>query len=193
MTKCRFVTSAFEPAGFPKPITLEGTLIPECAILGRSNVGKSSLINFIFESKKLAKTSATPGKTATLNFFCYDEKFFFVDFPGYGFALLPNESKQAFRKMSESYFQKRDACKVILFLFDIRREPKEEDVELFNFLRQKRKVLGVITKADKIAPTKRGSEQKRIEKAFGSPFLLTSTTEKIGKKEVVKSLMDVLV
>lgn len=188
----RFVTSCFDPKTFPKPITLQGTPINECAIVGRSNVGKSSLINFLFESKGIAKTSATPGKTVSLNFFCYGEKFFFVDFPGYGFALVPNESKQAFRILSESYFTRREACKAVLFLFDIRREPKEEDIVLFNYLKQQREVLGIITKADKIAPTKRESEKKRIEKAFGAPFILTSTTEKIGKKEVLKPLMDVL-
>ena len=188
----RFVTSAFQPNQFPKPVSLVGTPLNECAIIGRSNVGKSSLINFIFESKTLAKTSATPGKTATLNFFCYGEQFFFVDFPGYGFAMLPDSSKMAFRKMSEAYFGKRDACKAVLFLFDIRRDPKEEDIQLFNFIRQNRNVIGVITKADKIAPTKRLSEQKRIEKAFGTSFVLTSTTEKIGKKELIKSLMEAL-
>jgi GTP-binding protein len=191
-TTARFVTSCFESHQFPKAMSLVGTPLLECAIVGRSNVGKSSLINFIFESKDLAKTSATPGKTSTLNFFCYNEMFFFVDFPGYGFALLSDAHKMAFRKLSEAYFSKREGCKAVLFLFDIRREPKEEDIQLFNYLSQQRKVIGVITKADKVAPTKRLTEQKRIEKAFGTPFVLTSTTDKIGKKEILKSLMETL-
>lgn len=189
----RFITSAFEPSGFPKPVSLLGTPLPEFAILGRSNVGKSSLINHLFGTKNLAKTSATPGKTATLNFFCYNEQFFFVDFPGYGFALLPDSHKAAFRKMSEEYFGKREECKLILFLFDIRRDPTEEDIQLFRYLAQKRKVIGVITKADKIAPTKRAREKKRIEQAFGATFNVYSTHENIGRNELLKPIMDTLI
>lgn len=188
----RFVISCYDAKFFPKPMTLQGTPLKECAIVGRSNVGKSSLINFLFGAGS-AKTSATPGKTATLNFFCYDEKFFFVDFPGYGFAYLTDAHKQTFAQLSDAYFTKRDACKAVLFLFDIRREPKKEDIDLLCYLMQHRQVIGILTKVDKIAPTKRETEKKRIEKAFGVSFILTSTTEKVGKKEVLKPLMEVLV
>lgn len=94
--------------------------------------------------------------------------------------------------MSEEYFSKREACRAVLFLFDIRRDPKSEDLELFSFLKREKRVIGVITKADKIAPTKRGVEKKRVEKAFDSPFILTSVLEKLGKKELMKQLVDAL-
>ncbi len=123
-----FVTSAVKPQQYP-----DGE-IPEVAFIGRSNVGKSSLINSLLNRKKLAKTSQTPGKTRLINFFLINDCFFFADLPGFGYARVPLDVRRSWKIMLESYFTKRANLYGICWLFDIRREPAELDYQTLEWL-----------------------------------------------------------
>lgn len=185
----RFVKSAMLPKGFPTPCSKEGTILPEIAVVGRSNVGKSSLLNHLFQTKHLVKTSATPGKTQLLNFFCYNETLFFVDFPGYGYAKVPDYLKKRFFHMANDYFTTRQQLSCILYLFDARRTPKEEDIALLQWLQETGKpVIGILTKIDKLPKTKRLSCKKQLETLFNHPFLLYSATKNLGRQELLGAL-----
>ena len=132
---------------------------PEIVFSGRSNVGKSSLINKLCNRKKLARVSATPGKTATINFYRVDTAYF-VDLPGYGFAKVDKQEKLRWAKMMQDYFEQSDELRHVLCLVDIRHEPTEDDKQMNLFLRQMGIPFTVIaTKADKIS---RGARQKQL-------------------------------
>ena len=125
--KATFVKSAVKKNDYPIIRNESGVILPEIAIAGRSNVGKSSLLNHLFLSKNLVKTSSIPGKTQLINFFSIDDTFAFVDLPGYGYAKVPQAIRQDWGPMIQTYLEPRESLKVILFLFDIRREPNEDD------------------------------------------------------------------
>lgn len=187
----RFIKSAKEAKGFPTCCSKEGAPLKEVAVLGRSNVGKSSLLNHLFGVKSLVKTSQTPGKTRLLNFFCLDEQLFFVDFPGYGYAKVPDKALRSFEKMAEQYFTERSSLFCVLFLFDIRRDPKEEDLALVEWLKGTgHTILGVLTKADKLGSTKRLGRKKEVERLFSIPFFLTSTLKNLGRKELLGAIYE---
>ncbi len=140
-----FLKSAFSESHYPPPDR------PEVAFVGRSNVGKSSLINTLVNRKGLAKTSATPGRTQALNFFSVANRFYLVDLPGYGYAGASRETKKSWRSMIETYFLKRGNLKAVVVILDIRRDPSEGDTELIRWLGKYRKrMLLVLTKADKL-------------------------------------------
>jgi GTP-binding protein len=162
-TQAQFVASAFKLEEMPKLLTSGGNLMPEIALVGRSNVGKSSLINHLLNNSKLAKTSSTPGKTQSINFFSIDEQIALVDLPGYGYARVPKAVKKFWAGFIDHYLQNRPTLKLILFLIDSRREPTEEDSALVKWAAFHGKpMLLVFTKSDKL------SDNEKREKTLAS-------------------------
>ena len=149
-----FVTSMADYGPF------EGKGLPQIAVAGKSNVGKSTLINRLCQRNKLARTSSTPGKTRLLNIFLLNGEFHLVDLPGYGFAKVDKQEKQRWGKMMQDYFAKADELLHVLCLVDFRHEPTEDDKQMNRFLRETEIPFTVIaTKADKIS---RGARSKYL-------------------------------
>lgn len=150
--KSKFVTSLSELKPFP------GQGLPEIALAGKSNVGKSSLINNLTNNSKLARTSSAPGKTRLVNFYqLNDEEMFLVDLPGYGFAKAPRQEKEKWAAMIEGYLEKSQNLRHVLQLVDIRHTPTQEDQMMVNYLRHYNIPFTVVaTKADKLSKAQRG-------------------------------------
>ncbi len=158
----KFVCSAVTPEQYP-PADL-----PEVAFAGRSNVGKSLLINKILNRKKLVRTSKTPGRTQLLNFFEINGMWRFVDLPGYGYAKVPAEVKRRWRPMVETYLTSRANMRGIVLILDIRRTPSKEDLTFCHWLQTTGiKVITVITKVDKLSKNKRNKQIASIVKSLG--------------------------
>ena len=158
----KFICSAVTPEQYP-PADL-----PEVAFAGRSNVGKSSLINKILSRRKLVRTSKTPGRTQLLNFFEINEVYRFVDLPGYGYAKVPVEVQRRWRPMVETYLTSRPNLKGMVLLLDIRREPSPEDLDLWHWLQTMgTEVITVVTKADKLSKNKGNKQVATIAKTLG--------------------------
>ncbi len=140
---------------------------PQVAFSGRSNVGKSSLMNALLGRKKLARVSGTPGKTITVNFYDVDRKLYLVDLPGYGFAKRPYADKERWSLLTDGYFTKnpsRDALKLVLQLVDVRTGPTDEDITMINYLIDSQiPFLVVLTKCDKLSKTALAARVKEIE------------------------------
>jgi GTP-binding protein len=166
--------------------------LPEVAVVGRSNVGKSSLLNHLFGSKNLVKVSSTPGKTRALNFFCVDSKYIFVDLPGYGYAAISKHESRQWAELIENYLEERGSLKILLFLLDIRREPTDEDVQMLEWIRhKKREAILILTKTDKVSQSEKSSQTKRItDRIKGLPYVHYSATKNIGRKELTALLRD---
>ena len=136
------------------------TGLSEVALSGRSNVGKSSFINSMIGRKNMARTSQQPGKTQTLNFYNIDNQLVFVDVPGYGYAKVSKKQREAFGKMIEQYITERDSLKLVIQLVDLRHNPTEDDILMYNFLKYyELPTLVIATKEDKIA-------EGRVQKHF---------------------------
>lgn len=150
--KSKFVTSLAELKPFP------GQGLPEIALAGKSNVGKSSLINNLTNNSKLARTSSAPGKTRLVNFYqINEEELFLVDLPGYGFAKAPRQEKEKWAAMIEGYLEKSQNLRHVLQLVDIRHTPTQEDQMMVNYLRHYNIPFTVVaTKADKLSKAQRG-------------------------------------
>ena len=149
VTSAEIVISAVRPAQYP-----EGDL-PEFALAGRSNVGKSSFINKMLNRKALARTSSKPGKTQTLNFFLINEILYFVDVPGYGYAKVSKTERAAWGKMIETYITSREQLKAVIQLVDLHHPPSVDDQTMYDFLKHYNiPVIVVATKADKIPKSK---------------------------------------
>lgn len=143
--KCEFLKSAVTKDQYPE------LNLPEIAFSGRSNVGKSSLINSLLNRKKLVKVSSNPGKTRTINFFLVNEQYVMVDLPGYGYAAVSRSEKQAWGKMIEDYLKSRENLKNVVLLVDIRHSPTSDDRLMYDFIKYYREsVIVVATKLDKI-------------------------------------------
>lgn len=156
--RAEFIKSALHQADFPVLRTSSGKEMAEIAVIGKSNVGKSSLINFLFNNGTLAKVSATPGKTQTLNFFTIDGKAVLVDLPGYGYSRVSKETKTLWASCIDRYFEARPELNGILQLIDIRRTPSEEDLAFIKWSSHHCKpILVLFTKSDKVSE----SEKKR--------------------------------
>jgi len=146
ITSAEFVISAVGPKQYPT----DG--LPEIALVGRSNVGKSSLLNKLMNRKSLARISSRPGKTQTLNYFLVNKKLYLVDFPGYGYAKVAKSIKEQWGKMIETYLAKREELKFVVQLVDIRHAPSKDDVMMYDWCKQiGLPTVVVATKADKIA------------------------------------------
>ncbi|MCB9538953.1 MAG: YihA family ribosome biogenesis GTP-binding protein [Myxococcales bacterium] len=159
----RFVKSAVHPKDFPD---LEG--LPEVAIAGRSNVGKSSLINGLVNRKRLAKVSSTPGRTQLLNFFVVNEAFALCDLPGYGYAKVPLEVRRQWGPMIETYLAEREALRGLLLLVDARREPGDWEQNLIGWCSHHGiAVVPVVTKIDKLSPSKRQPALAQVARGLG--------------------------
>ena len=196
LKKPRFIKTAIKEQDYPNLKTAQGVLMPEIAVAGRSNVGKSSLLNHLFQSKGLVKTSSTPGKTQAINFFIVDDAISFVDLPGYGFAKVPVAVRKKWGPMIQNYLEKRKQLKLILFLFDIRRLPNDEDRLLLEWASQKDMALVlVLTKIDKVNQSEKTINTRNILEAFNCEnlhYLYYSTVKNIGRKELMFVISDVL-
>jgi GTP-binding protein len=167
--------------------------IPEYAFIGRSNVGKSSLINMLTGYKKLAKTSGTPGKTQLINHFKINENWFLVDLPGYGYARVSKKVKRTFQSFIKNYFLQREQLICSFVLIDSRHEPQRIDMDFMQFLGESQIPFCIIfTKADKLSPTvlKRNIEAYKIKLLDDSwdifpDYFVTSATSKNGKDDVL--------
>lgn len=192
----KFITSAVQAKNYPTIKNSKGHELPEIAVAGRSNVGKSSLLNHLFQAKNLVKTSSTPGKTQLINFFTVGDSLAFVDLPGYGYAQVPLSVRRQWAPMIRSYLENRESLKVILCLFDIRRIPNEEDLQLMEWAAHCGKaVILVLTKVDKVGQGEKMKNTKVILEAFGMANLHHvhySTTKDIGRKVLIHMLCDAL-
>ena len=151
-----FLLSASTTRQFP------AATLPEIAFAGRSNVGKSTLINSLLNRKKLVKTSATPGKTQLINFFKVNDQFYFVDLPGYGYAKVPESVRRKWQNLVEAYLSERETLRNVVLIIDCRHNPTVQDRQLLEWLEYyQRPSLIVASKIDKL---KRGQVQKHLRK-----------------------------
>ena len=162
--------------------------IPEVALAGRSNVGKSSFINTMLNRKNLARTSGKPGKTQLLNFFNIDDKLRFVDVPGYGYARVSKKEREKWGKMIEEYLTSRENLRAVVSLVDFRHEPSADDVQMYEFLKYYEiPVILVATKADKIPRGKWNKHESMIKKKLDfdktDTFIIFSSVNKTGVEE----------
>ena len=166
---------------------------PEYLLVGRSNVGKSSFINTLVNRKNYARTSSTPGKTQTINFYLANDKFYLVDAPGYGYATLSKEKQKKFGLMMEDYLENRETLKQVFMLIDFRHKPTSDDIDMYNYLKYyKIPVTIVATKIDKIGITLQQKQRKMILDALdlvvGDDFIMFSNVTKEGKDEVLRKI-----
>lgn len=182
-----FITSAVKNSQLP-----QGDQV-EFLFCGRSNVGKSSFINMLCNRKSLARTSATPGKTQTLNVYEINNEFFFIDVPGYGYARVNKSLKESFGKMIEEYVTERENLKMIFLLVDFRHKPSEDDILMYQYLKYyNRRVTIIATKSDKVKNSERAKNKKQIIEALniqdGDKLIVTSSE----KREGLGLVLDVL-
>lgn len=167
--------------------------LPEIAFVGKSNVGKSSLINSLLGRKSLARTSSAPGKTRTINWYEVDEKLFFVDLPGYGYAKVSKAEQLKWGKVIETYLHKRESLRLVLLLVDVRHAPGEGDQMMMEWLRHYGvPTLVVATKSDKIKRSQHEKQKKIIRDVLGigkEDLLLYSSETKAGREEVWSRIM----
>ena len=173
---------------------------PEVALSGRSNVGKSSLINTLLGRKSLARVSSSPGKTITINYYDIDKKLYLVDLPGYGYAKRSQESKRGWSSLTEDYFVKNpsaDAIKLVIQLIDIRTGPTDDDIMMINFLIDNGvKFIVVATKTDKLSKTQLTNALDDLHKEYfegtGIEIIPFSSVSRVGKDEVWKKIADTI-
>ncbi len=187
-----FVISAVTSGQYPK----DG--FPEVAFVGKSNVGKSSLINTITNRKKLAKVSATPGKTRLVNFFLINKVVFFVDLPGYGYAKISKSQQQSWGNMIESYLKGRETLKKFVLLVDSRHKPTDDDILMNNWIRHYGiECIIVSTKIDKLTKNEIFKSDKLIRDTLklssDEKILHFSSLKRTGKEELIDTIFDRIV
>ena len=184
ITSSEYIISAVGPGQYPE----DG--LPEIALAGRSNVGKSSLINKLINRKNLARTSGQPGKTRALNYYLINQEFYFVDLPGYGFAKVSKEIRNEWAKFIERYLEKREVLKGVIHIIDIRHEPSKEDLMMHDWLLHLGiEVLTVITKADKLSRNQQGNMVKKVKQGLklgtSERYAVFSSETGQGKEDVL--------
>jgi GTP-binding protein len=183
ITQAEFVVSAVAPEQYPRQ------LLPEVAFAGRSNVGKSSLINTLVHRKNLVKTSATPGKTQAINFFCINTRFLLVDLPGYGYAKVPPEVQARWRPMIETYLRQRHTLRAVIHIVDLRHAPTAQDQQLRAWLQHRDLPMVVVaTKADQVKRAQRTAHLATIRRSLAlpatEPVVLFSSQSQEGRLEL---------
>lgn len=180
ITGARFIASATMPGSFPRDSR------PEVAFLGRSNVGKSSVINSLLGVKGLARTSSTPGRTQTINFFLINEAFYFVDLPGYGYAKVSKTDRLAWGRMIEKYLAERLELVLSILIVDARHEPSPLDLQMQSWLQHSGlSYLVVSTKIDKMSSNEQRTVRQRMRKALQTQRIIPySAVTRAGKNEV---------
>lgn len=187
----KFVLSAKDPAHYPP------AALPEIAFAGRSNVGKSSLINTLLARKGLARTSNTPGRTQEINFFSVNDNLYFIDLPGYGYAKVPEKIRMNWGPMIETYLSGRRTLRLVVLILDIRRNPSGEDRQLIDWLRfYQLNFLVVLTKIDKL-PRSQSLERRRrlgleLYLAPEEPLIPFSAKTGDGKDQLWREIKKVL-
>lgn len=187
INQAEYIISAVGPEQYPK----DG--LPEIALAGRSNVGKSSFINKVLGRRNLVRTSEKPGKTQKLNYFKINRSFYFVDVPGYGYAKVSKQDKEAWGHMMEAYFSKRDMLNAVVHVVDLRHPPSKDDVTMHDYLAYfNHPIITIATKADKI--TKGNYQRNRqviardLRLGPDDPLILFSSVTGIGKDEAWEAL-----
>ena len=185
-----FVTSAVKASQYPPADR------PEIAFAGRSNVGKSSLINALLNRRHLVKTSSTPGRTQLINFFDINGAFYFVDLPGYGYARVPPALRKKWGPMVESYLSGRTSLKAVILIMDIRRTPGPEEINFMAWLNNLAlNCIPIVTKADKLSKTKQARQVDIIARNLAvnkTGLIVFSTKSAQGKASVWQSLRQIL-
>lgn len=189
----RFISSFTEMSRLPS----DGK--PELAIIGRSNVGKSSLINMLTGQKKLAKTSQQPGKTQTINHFLINENWYLVDLPGYGFAKVSRTMREKWEKMIRDYLTKRETLQCVFVLVDSRLEPQKNDIDFIQWLGEEGIPLTILfTKCDKLSANKVYNNVKKFEKELLKywevlpPMFQSSAENQLGKPEILNYFASII-
>ena len=185
-----FIKSATKPSEYP------GGNFPEVAIAGKSNVGKSSLINTLVNRKNLAKTSSSPGRTQLINFFLVNGKFSLVDLPGYGYARVSLQVRKTWKPMVESYLQTRKEIRLVILILDARRGSSADDLALLDWLDyHKIPSLIALTKADKLSQIERARQKKvlaDVSLLSGKPMSFFSAVTGEGKDELWRLIQEAL-
>ena len=181
------VISAVQPEQYPN------TKLPEIALAGRSNVGKSSFINTLINRKGLARTSGKPGKTQTLNFYLIEEALHFVDVPGYGYAKVSKTERAKWGKMIETYITEREQLQAVVSLVDMRHDPTADDIQMYEFLKYYNiPVIVVATKCDKIKKNQWNIHESAIKKKLNfdpsDDFIVFSSETKEGKEKAWEAI-----
>ena len=191
--EAEFILSAPRPEQFPKEV------LPEVAFWGRSNVGKSSLINTLLHRKGLVRTSSRPGCTQTINYFLINQKWYFVDLPGYGYAQVPVPVKEKWLRLIATYLENRSPLQAVILLLDCRRLPGAVELEIINQLKNwRRQVIVILTKADKLKKGQRARQQREIAGRLASggvqpqDFIWFSAVTQEGRRELWDRLLTIL-
>ncbi|EYE89003.1 GTP-binding protein EngB [Fervidicella metallireducens AeB] len=185
--KAEIATVAVAPAQYPK----DG--LPEIALCGRSNVGKSSLINTLVNRRGLARTSSVPGKTRTINFFNINDALYLVDLPGYGYAKVSKEEKLKWGKMIEDYLNHREELRLVVLLVDIRHNPTADDKIMYDWMKNSGcKIVVVATKADKLSKNQLYKNiamiKKELQLSQDDVFIPFSSETRQGKDELLAEI-----
>lgn len=187
ITSAEMLISAVSQEQYPKD------RLPEIALAGRSNVGKSTFINRMIQRKDLARTSSKPGKTQTLNFYNINEAFYFVDVPGYGYAQVSKKEREKWGGMMEEYFETRDTLTVVVIITDVRHEPTRDDAQMYAYLKHLEiPVVIVATKLDKVSKSKQAKYIERTKRSLqldpADDLVAFSGTTGAGKDQAWKLL-----
>ena len=184
VSSARFIKSTQKPADFPRD------QLQEIAFIGRSNVGKSSLLNALANLGKLARISRSPGRTQTINFYSINDNLYFVDLPGYGYAKVPKQIQATWRNMVEGYLQDRSQLRLALLLVDCRIPPTQDDILMKEWLDHYQiENTVILTKSDKLSRSQLIQSVKRAETTLGTEGLIPfSTVTRLGKKETLNKI-----
>ncbi len=183
---------------FPRESACPNGKLPEYAFIGRSNVGKSSLINMICERKSLARVSKKPGKTQLINYFQIEKRWYLVDLPGYGYAKLSKKHRQSLRIMIEGYLSDRRQLSCAFVLIDANVPPQSIDIEFINWMGSQQIPFAIIfTKSDRLSPNKLDSNVALFKKTMSQywtnmpPYFITSSVLNTGRDEILSFIMEV--